>query len=308
VTTTYVVPCGISVLDRLGGKMPDGGGPVNRFVRVVSAGAWLNGTGIAEHRAVLSAWSDKVARKAEGAGLVGAVPKWLSAETHSLAGRVAPIPPIPDGRVLLLASDTRAGVSAAFCVGHYLAAGDAAQLAYTSTLEPGDAKLRLDTPAAAVTIIRICGLTPNDPDFNVAVGGIGTVLHLAAEPGGPVEVHLTGGFKATLLHTLAMTEVLHSRAPGRVSAWYVFEDLIAPGSDQPLTPVSIGLRSFLREYLDLMQTELAGVRNGERGVSKTFEGVGWEKNADGSCRLNAFGYGYLAVLGGTFSALGDDKS
>jgi hypothetical protein len=87
-----------------------------------------------------------------------------------------------------------------------------------------------------------------------------------------------------------MTEVLYSQDPGRVRACYVFEDAAAAGN--PVT--FIGLRRFSREYIDDMRAELGKVRDHDLQLgAETFEGMAWTKQSG----LNAFGYGYLAVLG-----------
>lgn len=303
-TTSYVVPCGISVLDRLGRKLP-GGSAAGALVRTVEKGAWLNGISLDQHQHVLSAWQDKAAARADAAGLTAVIPRRLSAETHCLAGRqAAVIPPVTEGRVFLLASDTRMGLSAAFCVGHYLTSGTLADLSYTSA---DDTSFTPGTAAASVTIVRVNGLQPDVTQFSQAVTAIGTVLRAAWEAGGPVEVHLSGGFKATLLQTLAMTEVLHSLAPGRVSAWYAFEDIVGEDPDQPVRPMRIGLRTFPGEYLEDMRQELSHVEKGARNLgSTTFKGMGWDDGPPP--RLNTFGRGYLAVLGRPSSSPSDDNS
>jgi hypothetical protein len=303
VTTSYIVPCGISVLDNLGRKLP-GGSAAGAFAKPVENGAWLDKISLDQHQTVLSAWRDKVAVKASAAKLTTVIPRRLSAETHCLAGRQASVPPVADGRVLLLASDTRKGLSAAFCVGHYLANGVTGELSYASA---DNKPFTLGTWAPAVTIVRVVGLRGDSEQFATAVTAIGTVLRAAWEAGDSVEVHLSGGFKATLLHTLAMTEVLHSLAPDRVSAWYVFEDVAGEDPDQPVRPMRIGLRTFPGEYLDDMRDELSRVEKGARNLgSATFKGMGWD---DGQPpRLNTFGRGYLAVLGRPSSSPSDDNS
>ena len=310
-TTVYVVPCGTSVLDDLGGKLHGGGSRVGAFVREVEKGAWLSGTSPDKAESVLSAWTAKAAPKASAAALQNnKVPKRLSAETHSLATH-AKLPGLaPGDRVVLLASDTDRGLSAAFCVAHYLARGVCTQLSYTSTPEKVTDPFRLPTGQQAVTVVRIRGLAPGVTDFSGAVAGIGKVLRAVWDTDATVEVHLTGGFKATLLHTLAMSEVLHSLAPNRLSALYVFDedpDTKSDKSDQPIAPVSIGLRAFSAEHIELMQSELDGALHNHKTGSRTFEGVGWSRKADGTRNLTDFGYGYLAILGKLSASLGDDN-
>lgn len=307
-TTVYVVPCGTSALDQLGKKLPKGGGnSTGKFVKAVTDMTWLNGANLDNSAAVVTGWAGGAAPKADAAKLPEAAPKRLSAETHSLAIR-AGLPGIsPGDRVVLLASDTSGGVSAAFCVAHYLTGGDCAKLGYTSTPGQVTAPFRLPAGQAAVTVVRVRGLTRDTTDFSGAVAGIGKALRAVWDTDATVEVHLTGGFKATLLHTLAMSEVLHSLAPKRLSAWYVFEDVIDTDSDQPIAPVSIGLRAFTGEHVDLMRDELTNALNHLTTGSRTFEGVGWRRGADGTRQLTDFGYGYLAILGKLTASRGDDN-
>jgi hypothetical protein len=306
VTTVYVVPCGLSVLDQLGKKLA-GGTPARTLEKAIDQGKWLAGVNLDDTGSVGAAWLDKVAGKALKAGLAEADAKRLSAETHSLATRVTSRPPGNGQHVLLLASDTKDGLSAAFCVGQYLARSCVGQIAYASSPAKDNEPFRLQPAHAPVTVIRIRGLRPA-ANLDLAASGIGKALRSARENADAVEVHLTGGFKATLLHTLAMTEVLHSIAPGRVTAWNVFEDISDPSSDQPMPPTQIGLRTFIAPYPENMRRELANARSGLTGGSRTFEGVAWNEGADGTRRLNAFGHGYLAVLGESPSARGDDNS
>jgi hypothetical protein len=308
VTTVYVVPCGVSVLEQLGKKLPPGGSHVSRFTRAIDRGAWLNGVDLDNSQAAATAWSDKVMPMAKEAGLGEVAAKRMSAETHTLATRVTAGRLAPGQHVLLLASDTKTGLTAAFCVGQYLAGFGDEPVAYASSPRSEADHFALKATRAPVTVIRVRGLKPAGTDFNLAAMGIGRVLRAAWDAGGTVEVHLTGGFKATLLHTLAMSEVLHSMEPGRVSAWNVFEDVTDPSSGQPVQPEGIGLRTFRPEYLTLMRTELSGARDGSPGGSRTLEGVGWAEDEDGRRRLNSFGHGYLAVLGDPASALGDDNT
>ena len=303
--TVYVVPCGLSALDQLGTKLPSGG----TFARTIKQRAWLDGVNPDDGDAVVASWMNEVAAKAKKAGLAKADSKRLSAETHSLTTRVKTKPPAPGEHVLLLASDTKDGLSAAFLVSQYLTGADLTQITYVSSPRSADDPFELKVTQSPVTVIRIRGLKPANTDFDVAAIGIGRALRAATDTGETVEVHLTGGFKATLLHTLAMTEVLQSMVPGRVTAWNVFEDVTESSSDQPAGLGRIGLRSFRREYLHSMRDELSQIRKGGLSLgNRTFEDVCWTQAPDGSRRLNSFGFGYLAVLGEPSSALGDDNS
>lgn len=299
-TTVYVVPCGVSILDKLGTRLSGSG--ATPFKRLITADNWQVGVDTDDDKAVLGAWSGKVANVAEKAGLSRVDPRPLSAETHTLALRIKKREIAPDRHVVLLASQTPKGLTAAFCVAHYLAGSGPDQIAYTSS--PQDAVGSFDLPVtkAPVTVVRIRGLKPAGTDRGKAAMGIGKVLRAAGDVNGKVEVHLTGGYKATLLHTLAMTEVLHSMAPGRVTAWNIFEDE-PDSSGPPAEPLKIGLRTF--DDCDEMREELADLE-GARGL-KSFKNLGWDRRPDGSRKLTEFGHGYLAVLGKGPIPRGDDN-
>ncbi len=309
--TTFVVPCGISILDGLGRKLPSSGGAVGRFVNAVDphrAAAWPHGYDQLADDELLASWAKEVADKADAAKLAEAEPVKLCAETHTvtrgLAAQRLRLRELLDqgGRVLLLASDTRAGIAAAFCVATHLAGGRE-RIAYLST-PAHDAPTLGATPAGGtVTVIRVRQLRPQHADLVEAAAGIGKVLRAAHDLGAPVEVHLTGGFKATLLHTLAMTELLYSMAPRQVSAWYVFEDVVDAGVGA--APIPIGLRHFPDAYQRDMRRELTAVDGHQYPGSETFKGVAWNEDS-GRPELNAFGHGYLAVLSRPVTLLGDD--
>jgi hypothetical protein len=292
--TAYVVPCGVSILDGLipkADKRPRDAKPG----RLVKSAADLGNSVLAlQDEKVCSWWVDRAGVHADEARLLSWDPRVLCAETNSLAassglGRLLGLLDRGD-RVLLLASDTGRGVAAALYVAQHIAGRALPDVAYLTTPDGlPDTPLPLRLEPGTLTVTRLRGLDPRGK-FVEAVAGIGRLLRAAADTGDDVEVHLTGGFKATLLHTLAMTEVLYSLAPDRVRACYVFED-----SDDPhAAGTSIGMRRFAQEDTDDMRRELAGIRDGHRNPgARTFEGLAWTESGG----LNAFGYGYLAVLG-----------
>jgi len=292
--TCYVVPCGISVIRGLDAKKKQGppdAGPGRLVSAAKSRGNGMRG--LTDDK-VIAQWSGQVAHDADAARLTDWNPRVLCAETSTLAAAssIEPLRRLLErgDRVMLLASDTGPGLAAALCVGQHIAGPELPDTTYMST--PGSLS---DEPVAApaagqLTIVRLRGLDPAHAEggFIDAVAGIGRVLRAAFDTGDALEVHLTGGFKATLLHTLAMTEVLYSQAPERVTARYVFEDAADPAG--PAVP--IGLRRFPGVYIDDMTVELSQVRDHRKPASQTFEGMAWTER-DG---LSAFGYGYLAVL------------
>jgi hypothetical protein len=303
--TVYVVPCGVSIISGLVTKA-DKGPPDARPSRLAKSAA-DRGRGVIARRddQVIGWWAGQAAGDAAAAKLTSWDPRLLSAETSTLAASTGPgrLRRLLDGgdQVLLLASDTDPGVAAALLVAQHIAGLALPDVAYLTTPEGlPDTPLRAGLTPGTLTIVRLRGLDPRNTagGFIDAVAGIGRALRAAFDVGQALEVHLTGGFKATLLHTLAMTEVLYSLDPGRVKACYVFE-----GDDDSRVATSIGMRQFLPPYIRDMRSELAQMRHPERDRPTklgtwTFEGMAWTAK-DG---LNAFGYGYLAVLGERLAA------
>lgn len=293
--TTYLVPCGLSILNWM--RAYGSGDPSKRYATIDPAAVedlldeqeqWRS-----DEKRDLNVWRSTVLEKARAADVKRWDPR-VSAETSTLRARRPSGPLITDDdRIVLLASDTDEGISAALCVAAVVAVGDPDRI--DGIAEPED-ELR----PGKVTVVRIDGLKPTSLSLGRACEAMGTVLYNALEsrPSERVEVHLTGGYKAALLHMLAMTEVAYSRFPSRVSAHYIFEGDggSAAGHDKA---VRIGLRLFPRDQLERMREELSYAKRGVPILgTPMFEGLAWEKYGDRT-RLTDFGRGYLAVLGGT---------
>jgi CRISPR-associated protein (Cas_APE2256). len=292
--TIYLVPCGLSILNWM--KSYNAQAPGKRYVDVDPAALedlcdeveqWQSG---AEHD--LESWKATVLEKA----LAANIGKWdpiVSAETSTLRARRPGGPLLTDDdRIVLMASETAEGISAALCVAAIIAVGNTHRI---DGIADPEQKMR----SGKVTVVRITGLKPTSLSLGRACEAMGTVLHnaLASDESEKIEVHLTGGYKAALLHMLAMTELAYSRFPERVSAHYIFERV--EGSrirgDQA---VRIGLRRFSQRQIEQMHDELMDARNGRPiWAPQTFEGYAWEPYGNGT-RLTDFGRGYLAVLGG----------
>lgn len=283
--TVYLVPCGISILNWL--RNSD---DVYRHADPAIVDEFCEAEEQWRARAEqdLDSWKASVLGKANAARIAEWDPR-ASAETSTLSARRPGKPLLGDkDRVVLLTSDTGEGISAALCVAAVIAAGEPDRI-------DGIAAPDTATRPGAVTVIRIPGLKPSGTGLGTAVTGIGTVLRAALdldETAGKIEVHLTGGYKAVLLHMLAMTEVAHSLSPKRVSAYYIFEDT---GSQ---SAVQIGLRCFPSCTIEQMHEELSFAAYGERVKEPhVFKDLAWVNYGSGS-RLTDFGQGYLAVLGG----------
>jgi hypothetical protein len=139
---------------------------------------------------------------------------------------------------------------------------------------------------------------PGKDGFRAATYGIGDVMRAVRDKaaGDAVDLHLTGGFKATLLNTLALGEILRltSPEPEKVTACYLFEHALAGEGEPHMT--EIGLRTFPRELEPVMRDELLTVYGRRHHPdAPVFKGAAWSVEDDVPV-LNAFGYGYLAIL------------
>ncbi|MEV4511592.1 hypothetical protein AB0K00_21775 [Dactylosporangium sp. NPDC049525] len=295
--TVYVLPCGVSILDGLA-RGRAGTADATAVVADVVALAGrvhhrtLTATEVAPH------WRAELATALDDADLADWRPE-VSAETSTLArrGTIDLARLLSAGhRVAVLASDTSRGLAAALLVASRLAGGDLSRLRYAATDEALPA-----FPPCTVTVVRVAGLAPDTRDGLIqGAAGLGAALRAAgtAATGEELEVHLTGGFKASLLHLLSMTELLHSAGGTTVTAWYLHDDTDNP--DQART-VQIGLRRFSARYLQRLGEELSNVAAGREPPSWddfTLREAAWTHVA-GRPTLNGFGAGYLAVLGTT---------
>ncbi|MEU7889801.1 hypothetical protein AB0B54_30230 [Microbispora bryophytorum] len=316
--TIYVVPCGVSLLDAL--EDPASKRRPPRWKAKPFGDRrddWTGKTLLAsghEHRIdddqVIGSWTES--------GLADPMLcEWtsmVSAETHTLAKRTGlPMEPVAalravldrNDRVVLLASDTGKGITAALCVAFVITGGDVRRMHFISTpsSEAEVATFAGRLHPRKVTVVRVTGLGPSDGGLRTAVAGIGRVLRCVYDLQERLEIHLTGGFKATLLHTLAMSEVVHSLSPATktegpngggpidwTTAWYLFDD-------EDASPVQIGLRRFSTGSINNMRAELsAAARKKLPDRSCAFENIAWEVQGTEAV-LNDFGVGYLAVLG-----------
>jgi hypothetical protein len=290
--TTYLVPCGLSVLRKLRERNAPYPATDARAAFLAAEKQWRAESLPAAQ--LIADWARRVGVDAEDARVGEADRGTFCAETQTLALRApAPLPRLlgQGHRVVLLASDTNDGIGAAMCTAYIMTGGDLSKIRYLTA--PGKDQARGFPELLAestVTIVRIPGLGPHTGGVRTAVAAIGRVLYAAHLLGGDLEVHLTGGFKLTLLHTMAMTEIVYSMAPELTTAWYVYED----GADA----VAIGLRLFSKDLLEDMREELTNAAHGRApGGPATFKGQLWQQLGEGS-QLTDFGEGFLAVLGG----------
>jgi hypothetical protein len=295
--TSYLVPCGLSVLDGLTKAQRMPGTRANRQRITQWAGdLTLSGHDIAD---VERRWRQMMPAVAADIAF-GQATAEVAAETTTLGLRAAPGRPPSSvlgagDRIVLLASDTATGLLSAMLVATILTSADTDRIAGSQTPETLTGSTPYSLPAGDVSVVRLTRLTERG-GFAHAAFGTGQVmralLHEAADQ--PVEVHLSGGLKATLLQTMALTEVFRScwTPPSAVTAWYSFEPSDTGGAEA----VQIGLRRFPASSLEEMRGELTDVRNRRKPADSALEGVAWELRHN-SPELTAFGHGYAALLG-----------
>ena len=139
----------------------------------------------------------------------------------------------PDDRLLLLASDTDTGVRAAELV---------ARVAPARAAPPAVVTTRDAWTDQVCVVARVPMLRPDDRATfptglaNMA-GFIGLIPHKTRDRE-VVHVHLSGGFKAVLVHLVALTEVLAGMLPGQVHASILWDHGLER-LDVPLRRVNI---------------------------------------------------------------------
>jgi len=315
--TVYILPCGVSILDglSLGRGLP--GGAADPTDLCAKAVPWAERARYSDDAMVVTRYQEDLDAVIDEARL-GNWAAEVAAETNSLGSRTSLSKVLTDGHtVVLLASDTNPGVAAAMAVAARIAANpdgtiSYGQIRYVSTpelrvLEPGShAGWPYEFVTGSVTVVRVRELNPRIPSgLDIAAAGLGQALRAAYDSahGMGVEIHLTGGLKATLLHTLLMVEVLHSlSADVEMSAWYLYDDDITASPEA----IRIGLRRFESTYLSEMREELCNVRDRNATSGRTFEGLAW-RGKGAEARLTDFGTAFLAVLGEEIRPPGDDE-
>ncbi|GAA0405405.1 hypothetical protein [Micromonospora gifhornensis] len=197
-----------------------------------------------------------------------------------------------DDSVVLLATDTIAGLCSGLWTAVGLVGGAAERIRYVD--DPA-----WFTPAPGVTIVRVPYLDASrESDFAKAMAGLGT-LGRALLPGefGPPEefhFHLSGGFKAAIPYLIGLAEGLRSFPPAQVSA--VKAHVLHDTSEKVLR---LPLRRLNR---DAVQKELAGFApdGSRRGLPNPRSMDGYAYDADDSTRraqLTPFGVGLRTLMG-----------
>lgn len=304
--TVHILTCGVSILDGLGRRRGDPGGAADPGELLDKASAWGGRVRTSNDTAAVALFTEL--HSAIDDARLGEWKTGVAAETNSLAARTDFDQALTDGHtVVLLASDTDTGLTSAMIGAARISASvdgtiNYERIRYATTPVPVvQPRLEFATwpyqfNAASVTVVRVRGLDPRIPGgLDAAAAGLGQALRAAYDSasGAPVEIHLTGGLKATLLHTLLMAEMLHSlNKKIDVSAWYLYDDT----TENP-DAVKIGLRRFNPAHLRVMREELRTVARGDGNMTdRLFEELAWAGEGE-EARLNDFGTAFLAVLG-----------
>ncbi|HEX6076906.1 MAG TPA: hypothetical protein VFZ32_16810 [Micromonosporaceae bacterium] len=301
--TVHVVPCGVSIFDGLTRRRDSARG-ADPTELCDQAASWGQRARQLPDREVIGSWTRDLDRAVDEANLADWGPG-VSAETSTLVARAGTSTAtnlgliLDDGHaVVLLASDTARGLAAAMAVGYLVTAGASDRIDYLTAVGKL-ADNHINVRPGRVCVARIASLDPRvRHGFRAATAGIGRVLRAAHDAATAantdLKVHLTGGYKATLLPVLVMTEVLRSLGNATTTAWYLPDDEDPSGSSEA---VEIPLRHFPPEHLELMREELTAVDKGDSpGGASMLQGVAWDIQDD-RFRLNAYGVGYLAVFG-----------
>jgi hypothetical protein len=192
----------------------------------------------------------------------------ISAELQSLFARGAPQIDSHD-EVLLLASDTRAGIESGLTVATLLGG----PLAFGNPGDPQPSGIGIWPDGIPSTVFRIPGLDTSRPDrFATACEGLGSSLSWAfqrAGNAGRLVLHVTGGFKVTIPFLLGLASHLPLDGPG-VEAW-ANHDLTDRGIRVPVQRMGID---------DRLQADLLGLGTGILADGR-WEGYAYQKTGDG---------------------------
>lgn len=208
-----------------------------------------------------------------------------SAEIDSLYD--SPPAPAPQAGepLVLLASDTVAGIASALLIAHLTGRTPHGHAGPPSHVGPPGP----DQRGGTAHVVRIPGLDPTrHEDFESAIAAVAQTLHWVSKTAADeVVVHVTGGFKATIPYVTALAEYVPAKRNDlTVSAWCRHET------------ASHGQPVFLRQPDVLAaEEELQAVDLKHRPRSTTLAGVGWRSDEDGRVHLTTIGRGLMKMLG-----------
>lgn len=263
--TTFVLPCGTSVLDNISA----GRGCTREPEAVEHLGLWAHG--IAIHTTQPAEWEHGARQRLDRAMelVQGVDPGQISAERSSIHQHQRMLSDAD--HVVLLASDTAEGVLAAL-VNAYLLRGPVKFWTYP----PAHPWRNMSPVGGAVggpiiDIVRIAGLRPQDAtEFAGAMEHAASVLRWALRDGNGMVLMLTGGYKASVPYLTVLAEYAKAIDTAGVRAFCLHE---GDRSTEPPPPIEIFLRTV---HPDADRAELDAVFDNGKGP------------ADG--RLRSFAY------------------
>ena len=210
--------------------------------------------------------------------------------------------------VVLLASDTGAGLLAAFWNAALLRGGDLGQVAYLD--DPAGDVITASGPIrglpvrGGVLVARIQNLNLNaDKDPRPAMRHLGVLGRRVLEglaDGEGVQVHLSGGYKATIPFMIGIAEGLRSvrvagRNPSAVRAFVVHQDSFMPDPAGEPQLIELPLRFLNSGVLDDELDRISGTAQPGEDLG-ALEGYAYLRVADRFERT-AFGEGLIELLG-----------
>lgn len=266
---------------------------------------------VAELLTRLTAGDQPTREAAEGLYRLAQVGSWearASAEITSLQARTDQTSVSTDDMVVLLSSDTASGLLAAWWNAAHMLRGDFSRLTY---LDTPNRVLPMPPRDGRVVITRIPGLNMRIPAGRGpamrVLGDVARQVLACLDDGERVDLHLSGGYKATMLYLVGIAEAMRSvKLPtGRfaeISAFVVHEDSIdKPGDTNRL--IELPLRRIDPASL---RDELAAAAAGRQPAGNQLEGYAYNVHSTpaGTVELTPFGEGFRTLLGPTPGGLG----
>jgi hypothetical protein len=221
-------------------------------------------------------------------------PAGVSAELQTLDATGASRPLADHDIAVLVASDTTEGLLAAMWNALALARVPA-RVRYLGRPEQ---RLPHPPPPGSVVIVRVPGMqVGTDSGFREAMRGLGALGRMLLDYLPSVEdcrFHLSGGFKAGIPYLIALAEAMRSEHRSKITAWVQHETTQGAAIRLPLRTLRA---SVARHELGLFgpdgRSRVASLGDG------VLDGYAYERQADGTFCLTAFGEGLRAFFGTT---------